>query len=285
MNSSAGLPPLQRPTRWAAAVKSAGPGTDVGDHQDRDQERHHRARSVTAARTSADGQQPGRQRDAGAGQPDQRLDPSRRVHERHGQHAAEREHDDDVREGWHAAQPRCTCEDGRGVQARPRAGRTSVSEQPGRYQRSTSGMVGALLVTVLVILAFVVVPRLQPHRPRGEAGPRRLPAPRCGFAQQSRRRPGLPGDACRAAGTPRTSTSRPGRRPTLGHLDADRRERVRRLPAVAAVGGRAAHDVRRPEPDRGRAGHPRQRDRPALGHLDRLRRRHRAGRARGTTRR
>jgi hypothetical protein len=31
-----------------------------------------------------------------------------------------------------------------------------VSEQPGRYQRSPSGMVGALLVTVLVILAFVV---------------------------------------------------------------------------------------------------------------------------------
>ncbi len=30
-----------------------------------------------------------------------------------------------------------------------------MSEQPGRYERSTSGMVGALLVTVLVILAFV----------------------------------------------------------------------------------------------------------------------------------
>jgi hypothetical protein len=31
-----------------------------------------------------------------------------------------------------------------------------VSEQPGRYQRSASGMVGALLVTLLAILAFVV---------------------------------------------------------------------------------------------------------------------------------
>jgi len=30
-----------------------------------------------------------------------------------------------------------------------------VSEQPGRYQRSTSGMVGALLVTLLAIFAFV----------------------------------------------------------------------------------------------------------------------------------
>jgi hypothetical protein len=30
-----------------------------------------------------------------------------------------------------------------------------VSEQPGRYQRSPAGMVGALVVTVLVILAFV----------------------------------------------------------------------------------------------------------------------------------
>jgi hypothetical protein len=32
-----------------------------------------------------------------------------------------------------------------------------VSEQPGRYQRSTSGMVGALLVTILVILGFVAL--------------------------------------------------------------------------------------------------------------------------------
>ncbi len=31
-----------------------------------------------------------------------------------------------------------------------------MSEQPGRYQRSPAGMVGALLVTVLVILGFVV---------------------------------------------------------------------------------------------------------------------------------
>jgi hypothetical protein len=31
----------------------------------------------------------------------------------------------------------------------------AASGQPGRYQRSTSGMVGALLVTLLVILAFV----------------------------------------------------------------------------------------------------------------------------------
>ena len=30
-----------------------------------------------------------------------------------------------------------------------------MSEQPGRYQRSASGMVGALLVTLLAILAFV----------------------------------------------------------------------------------------------------------------------------------
>ena len=38
--------------------------------------------------------------------------------------------------------------------ARGRAGEASVSEQPGRYQRSTSGMAGALLVTLLVIAAF-----------------------------------------------------------------------------------------------------------------------------------
>lgn len=33
---------------------------------------------------------------------------------------------------------------------------TAVAEKPGRYQRSPAGMVGALIVTVLVILAFVV---------------------------------------------------------------------------------------------------------------------------------
>jgi hypothetical protein len=33
----------------------------------------------------------------------------------------------------------------------------SVSEQPGRYQRSASGMVGAMLVTLLAILAFVAL--------------------------------------------------------------------------------------------------------------------------------
>jgi Protein of unknown function (DUF4245) len=33
---------------------------------------------------------------------------------------------------------------------------TAVPEKPGRYQRSPAGMVGALIVTVLVILAFVV---------------------------------------------------------------------------------------------------------------------------------
>jgi hypothetical protein len=32
-----------------------------------------------------------------------------------------------------------------------------VSEQPGRYQRSASGMVGAMLVTLLAILAFVAL--------------------------------------------------------------------------------------------------------------------------------
>lgn len=41
--------------------------------------------------------------------------------------------------------------EGQGVESQREPGR----EQPGRYQRSTSGMVGALLVTLLVILAFV----------------------------------------------------------------------------------------------------------------------------------
>jgi Protein of unknown function (DUF4245) len=45
-----------------------------------------------------------------------------------------------------------------------------VSEQPGRYERSTSGMVGALIVTLLVILGVVALracnstdPDVKPH--------------------------------------------------------------------------------------------------------------------------
>ena len=34
---------------------------------------------------------------------------------------------------------------------------TGVSEKPGRYQRSTNGLIGALIVTLLAIGAFVVV--------------------------------------------------------------------------------------------------------------------------------
>jgi hypothetical protein len=36
-----------------------------------------------------------------------------------------------------------------------RTSETAAPEKPGRYQRSSAGMVGALIVTVLVILAFV----------------------------------------------------------------------------------------------------------------------------------
>jgi hypothetical protein len=48
----------------------------------------------------------------------------------------------------------------------------AVSEQRGRYTRSTSGMVGALVVTVLVILGFVVFRAL--NRSDLEVGPERV---------------------------------------------------------------------------------------------------------------
>lgn len=46
-----------------------------------------------------------------------------------------------------------------------------MSEQPARYQRSTSGMVGALVATVLVIVAFVAVRSLNRSQPDVEPHP------------------------------------------------------------------------------------------------------------------
>ena len=87
-----------------------------------------------------------------------------------------------------------------------------MSEQPGRYQRSPAGMVGALVVTVLVILGFVVFRScvrtdldVKPAHVDYRAEVR--------FAQQNgrgwstRRR-------CRPGGTPRTSTTRPASPPS-----------------------------------------------------------------------
>ncbi len=192
VNSSAGFPPLQRPDALRGGGEEPRPGADVGDHEDRHQERHHRRQAGEGCAHLGRGQQPGRQRDAGAGQADECLDPSRRVHERHGQHAAEGEHDDDVRGGWHAAQPRCTCEDGRGCRAGSqeedvgeRAARPlpAVALRHGR-RPARDGAGDPRLRGV---------PRLHPDRPRGEAGPRGLPR-RGAVRPAERRRPGLPGD-------------------------------------------------------------------------------------------
>ena len=59
-----------------------------------------------------------------------------------------------------------------GGQGHSNSRRGAVSEQPGRYARSTSGMVGALVVTVLVILGFVVFRAL--NRSDVEVSPERV---------------------------------------------------------------------------------------------------------------
>ncbi len=89
-----------------------------------------------------------------------------------------------------------------------------MSEQPGRYQRSASGMVGALLVTLLVILAFVAFRAC--NRTDLEVKPDHVDyLAEVGFAQRSG------ADVVYPASLPRgwSATSidfAPGTRPTLG---------------------------------------------------------------------
>jgi hypothetical protein len=59
-----------------------------------------------------------------------------------------------------------------------------MSEQPGRYQRSTAGMIGALVVTLLVILAFVAIRAL--NRSGLDVKPERVDyLTQVGYAQQA----------------------------------------------------------------------------------------------------
>lgn len=59
-----------------------------------------------------------------------------------------------------------------------------MSEQPGRYQRSASGMVGAMVVLLLIIGAYVGVRAL--NREELEVGPERVDyLAAAGFAQES----------------------------------------------------------------------------------------------------
>ena len=89
-----------------------------------------------------------------------------------------------------------------------------MSEQPSRYQRSTSGMVGALLVTVPVILAFVG------FRACSSTNVEVLPQhvdylAQIGFAQQAGADLAYPASLPRGWYVTRVDYS-PGRRPELG---------------------------------------------------------------------
>ena len=140
-----------------------------------------------------------------------------------------------------------------------------MSERPGRYERSTSGMVGAMIVTLLVILAFVVFracnrtdlrssPSTSTTSPRWASPsapaptwstPRALPTRLVRHATSTSPGARSPSSACRCSPT--------GANEYAGFLP------------VAAPGARAPHDVRRRAPDLRPAGHPRQRDRDAAG--------------------
>ena len=89
-----------------------------------------------------------------------------------------------------------------------------MSEQPGRYQRSTSGMVGALLVTILVIFAFVAFRACS--RTDLEVQPDHVDyLAQVGFAQQSGADVLYP--ATLPSGWNATNVDfAPGKRPTLG---------------------------------------------------------------------
>ena len=152
-----------------------------------------------------------------------------------------------------------------------------MSEQPGRYQRSTSGMVGALLVTLLVILAFVGFRAL--NRSDLDVKPEHVDyLAQVGYAQQ--------------AGA---DVVYPARLPSGWYAtQVDVLARAARLELELSMltgdgqyvglvesptsAPRAADDVRRPAPAGGCAGHRGRVGGEALGHLDRQRRRHRAGR-------
>ena len=85
-----------------------------------------------------------------------------------------------------------------------------VSEQPGRYQRSASGMVGAMVVLLLVVGAFVGFRAL--NREELEVTPERIDyLEAVGFARES----GLDGRLS-AVGAPGTGGPRPSNRSPVG---------------------------------------------------------------------
>ena len=78
-----------------------GSATDVGDHQDRDQEGDDGGEVVDRVAGFVEREEPGRQRDGRAQDPDRRLDPAARMAERHREHPGECHHHDDVGQGRH----------------------------------------------------------------------------------------------------------------------------------------------------------------------------------------
>ena len=151
---------------------------------------------------------------------------------------------------------------------------TAVPEKPGRYQRSPAGMVGALIVTVLVILAFVVFRAV--NRSDLDVKPERVDyLTQVRFAQQDSvsSRPELVYPARLPSGWYATHVAfSSGNAPEIAlSMLTGEGEYVGFVQSRATVPG-PADDVRRQEPA-GRVARPGPGlGRLALGHLDRHRR-------------
>ena len=133
----------------------------------------------------------------------------------------------------------------------PRAGRSPANERAGRYNRSFAGMIGAMLISLLVIGAFVAFRAAQPRRARRRAPGGRLPRTRWACCRSAGVTvvypPALPD------GWVATSIDfQPGERPAwgVGFLTDDRQ--LRRSAPGGHRARRAGRDVRRRERHRGR---------------------------------
>ena len=160
-----GLPRPSASDERADRREHALGGAHLRDHEDRGQEGDDRQQQPYLVDGAVDVHGTDQEHRAGGHETDQHLDPAGRVHERHRQQHPEGDDGDDVdhdRRHRRTVSPArvpvfAGCEDGR------------VSEQAGRYQRSAGGMVGAMVVLVVLLVAWVALQRGSPSGAMAQA--------------------------------------------------------------------------------------------------------------------